>query len=112
MLRFTSLALFALLLSSGLAAQLAGSYELKGKPKVTLEIRKITSAPPTFVAAVYADDQILPNETMFIWPTPTGWAWENAAGNSGTITQKPNGDLEATVTTGPNAGKKTTWEKK
>ncbi|MBK8979121.1 MAG: hypothetical protein IPM29_24770 [Planctomycetes bacterium] len=105
--------LFLVLGCSGLAAQdLSGTYQLENRPNVTLEIRQATTVPPIYVGGVYVDGELVEDETMFIYPTRDGWRWRNARGNEGTVTQDADGNLEAEVTTGPNAGRRTKWEKK
>lgn len=112
MLRLSLLLVLLTLVSATTPNQLPGTYEYDGRPSVTAEISQLTSTPPTFVATIRVNGQIKTNETMLIWPTPTGYAWENVAGNSGTLTQLHNGtELHTEVTTGPNRGHTAKWNR-
>lgn len=114
MTRFSLALVVAFFLSTAASLQaqgLGGSYTLEGRDNVTLEIRQVTLVPPIYVAAVYVNGEIKENESMFIYPTTEGWVWENVQGNEGTVAQDDDGDLDVEVTTGPNTGKKTHWNR-
>ncbi len=114
MFRFLSTAAtLAVLLTPGLSAQIAGSYSLSGTPAAEMTI---TLIPLTnlYWGVITLNGQVIEGESMIITPDaddPNHFTTENQRGNRGEMDRDDAGDLDDKITSGPNKGKTTHWEK-
>ena len=93
---------------------IAGKYRLKNSPlDAEMEIIRLPwPFTECFIGKISLNGEVVDGETMLICPAPDGgFTWTNRKGNKGTLKRQDDGDLESVVTTGPNEGHTTGWEK-